>query len=415
MKRFVLCLAVVVLALIGCKKENGPQSGAQTLSNEDTPSVNADSPATAGGRYRDFSFDEIFSIFSLFGDNIMTDKFAAQSVKDSIRTELMENYADAASNGGYAYNTLSYTLFGGDCYDGFEMGCWGYDADDHVLVLLSEGGGCDGWATKYVRAYEYDPAAKNAHEVALPLNPYPDADAFEDLLRLAGCGDIPYIREMMRDRVYNYDFTANGLKIFLNTFDDWQVADKCGFELFYRWNGSEFVRDDTVPYPCIHPEGFAMILLGEKMPGTNFDYDPLDYDIRYSEEGGLWLIDREGKRVMEVQLDGEEVGSIEVFDPRYSVQHFFYPQGEGVLAVGCRINDYFDFTEDDAPEVQLFNDGTVAINPKREGTRLSFRTTKDDLAVKTPAMKATEMVVTLKDPQFKPEATVKSILIQRAE
>lgn len=87
----------------------------------------------------------------------------------------------------------------------------------------------------------------------------------------------------------------------------------------YRRNGSEFVRDETVPYPCIHSEGFAQILMGEKMPSTDFDYDPQNYGIRYSEEGSIWQIDRNGKRVLEVQQEGDIVWLIEIFDPRYSL------------------------------------------------------------------------------------------------
>ena len=420
MKKILVLLVVASCLMFGCKKRDQVDNNAVDSGVVETPTVAQSAEAEpvapqASVRREDFPFEELFSVFSLFGDNIMTGKFAPQAVKSQIKGDLLDVYQSNREYNDSSCNHLEYDLFDGDCYDGFQLGCWRYDADGHVLVLIAENGGCDVNSTKYIRAYEYDPDSKNTREVDIPLNPQPKAGDFEDLIRLAGTNDIPYVREMMRDRIFNYRFSPEGLRIELNTVDDWQVADRCGFQLFYRWNGSEFVRDETVPYPCIHSDGFAQILFGEKMPPTNFDHDPMNYDIRFSEEGAIWLIDRSGKRVLEVQQNGDEVWLIEVFDPRYSLQESFYWQGRDRLAVGSRINDYFDFSnKEEAPEVLLFTDGNVAINVERQGTRITFKTTKDELDPAMLSQAKKDQVVTLENPCFKPTATVKSIVLKKA-
>ena len=191
------------------------------------------------------------------------------------------------------------------------------------------------------------------------------------------------------------------------------MAGQCGFDLFYRWNGSAFVRDASVPFQCIHGDGFALIKLGEPMPDMNIGDDPQHYDIQYSEGGDLWLVDRGDQRVLEVQMENGKVYSIEVFDPRYSLQDAFYWDGRGRLAVGSRICDYFDFTKGGAPEVRLFSDGTVSIDAQQYDTKVSFRTTKDDLAGNVPSVSPNDVVMTLSKPQFKPTATVKSIILSK--
>jgi hypothetical protein len=418
MKYFVIILSVAVL-LAGCKKDNGGQpvsTPAEEPSTEVVQTVEATAQATPVQpevRREDFPFDELFSIFSLFGDNIMTRKFAPQSVKDQLRPDMQESYNGYREFNGNACNVLYYTYFNDGCTDGMHMGCWKYDADGHVLVLIAEEGGCDVCSTKYIRAYEYDPATKNAHEVDIPLEPAPQYRDFNDIIRLAGCNDVAYTRKAMRERRCNYVFSPEGVTVQLNTTDEYEVAGQCGFDLFYRWNGSAFVRDETVPFQCIHGDGFALIKLGGPMPDMNIGDDPMNYDIRYSEGGDLWLVDRGDQRVLEVQMENGKVYSIEVFDPSYSLQDSFYWDGRGRLAVGSRICDYFDFTKDGAPEVRLFSDGTVSIETQQYDTKISFRTTKDDLAGNVPSVSPNDVVMTLSDPQFKPAATIKSIILSK--
>ena len=112
-------------------------------------------------------------------------------------------------------------------------------------------------------------------------------------------------------------------------------------------------------------------------------------------------------------MENGKVYSIEVFDPRYSLQDAFFWNGRGRLAVGSRICDYFNFTAEGAPEVRLYSDGTVSIDTWQYNTKLSFLTTKDDLAGKIPSVSPNDMVMTLSDPQFKTGATVKSIVLSK--
>ncbi len=406
-------VAAAVVVLAGCKKEGGQQPVPEPPVVVEIEYPQAEEPLQSDVRREDVPFERLFEIFSGFGSNILTSKFAPQSVKDGIRSELLDSYNGYREFNGNACNQLVYTFFNDGCTDGVQMGCWKYDADGHYLVLLAETGGCDVTSTKYIRAYDYDPASKSAHEVSLPLDPAPTADDFNDAIRLAGCNDIGYVRKYIRDRVYNYVFSPEGLQIDLNAVDEWEVNGLCGFQLFYRWNGREFVRDASLPSPCIHFDGFALIKLGGPMPAVNLDDDPIGYTCRYSEGGNLWLIDRPDSRVLEIQLEGKDIESIEIFDSRYSLQESFYWSGRGRLAVGSRICDYFDFTEEGAPQVVLFHDGTVGINDENYDTRISFHTTLDDLSCEIPQMDPTGMVMTLSEPAFKPDATIKSIVVSK--
>lgn len=413
MKKIFFLLALSALLNAGCKDSKqavnqGPGAGTAVVETEPA----AAAAETGGVRREDFPFDQLFSILSSFGSNIMTDKFAAQSVKDGIREELRSMYDGYREFNGNACNNLSYNLFGGDCYDGFQLGCWRYDADGHILVLLAENGGCDAHATKYIRAYNYDPAAKNAHEVEFPLDPVPTADDFNDIIRLAGCDDIPALRRTMRDRVFNYSFDPEGLRVYLNTLDNWDVAESSALELYYRWNGSGFVRDESVPSPCIHGDGFALIKLGEPLPDLYLQPDPVGYGINYSQGGDLWLVNRGEQDVLQIQMDGGKVYSIEVFDPRYSITEAFYWDGRGKICVGSRFDDYFPFDDDHHESVWLYSDGTVSVDVENYNALLSFRTTSADLEGKLPEVSVYDVKVKLENPRFKPQATVKSILVQ---
>ncbi|MBQ6073498.1 MAG: hypothetical protein IJK90_06260 [Bacteroidales bacterium] len=252
MKKFMILLAVASCLLIGCKKRNNAVNAGVDTETTETPVVEQTTESEpvavqASVSREDFPIDELFSVFSLFGKNIMTDKFASQAAKDRIKDNLRNAYQDSREYNWNTRNHLEYDQFDGDCYDGFQLGCWRYDADGHLLVLIAENGGCDVNSTKYLRAYEYDPDSKNAREVDIPLNPVSKADDFEDLIRMAGCDDIPYVREMMRDQVYNYGFSPEGLEINMNTVNDWQVSGQCGFQLFTA--GTEVSSSVTRRYP----------------------------------------------------------------------------------------------------------------------------------------------------------------------
>ena len=409
MKRLFLFLAVCALTAAGCK--DGAKGGAQTGESAD-PAVEAvaeaqaDTPADAG-----FSFDELFRIFSAFGDNIMTPKFAPQSVKDGIKNELKDSYDGYREFIGPC-NRLSHSLFDGNCYDGFDMACYRYKADGHVLVLLSENGGCDVSSVKYIRAYEYDPAVGNAHEVAFPLYPKPQRDDFEDMIRLAGA-DVPSLRKAMKDGHYDYDFRLDGLQVRLNDPMDFdEQAYHGALVLDYLWDGAEFVRNEDFKYPCIHADGFANILLGREAPNFHFDYDPKGYDVSYSEGGDLWLISRGGERGLEVQMDAGKVYSIEIRFPEYCVAKYAYEAAPGKQQpyVGARINDCLTFGTD-APQVWMLMDGTVQIEDGVWNSKIAFRTSRESLV--NPPEPSLNGRIRIATPQFTPTATIESILIWR--
>lgn len=407
MKRLFLFLAVCALMATGCK-DGAKNNGTVQNPGSETPVASTDQTGN------DFSFDELFQVFSCFGDNIMSPKFAPQSVKDGIKDELKNAYDGHREFIGPC-NQLAYSLFDGNCYDGFEMACYRYKADGHVLVVLLENGGCDVSSVKYIRAYEYDPASGNAHEVAMPLNPKPVQDDFEDMIRLAGA-DVSSLRDAMRRENHDYGFRTDGLEVRLNDPSDFnEQAFHGALVVDYLWDGVEFVKNAQFKYPCIHASGFANILLGEPAPAFNFDYDPKDYWAEYSEGGELWVIGREGyENGLEIQMDGGKVYSIEVRFPEYCVASYADTSAPGKQqpAVGARINDCLAFGSD-APQVWMLMDGTVQIEDGMWNSRIAFRTPSTSLVA--PVEPAQNGRVRIEKPEFKPEATIESILIWRED
>ena len=76
MKRLFLFVAVCALMAAGCKdgvKENGKT---QPSGDDLQPAAVA---VAENASVDVFSFDELFTFFSCFGDNVMSDKYAAQS------------------------------------------------------------------------------------------------------------------------------------------------------------------------------------------------------------------------------------------------------------------------------------------------------------------------------------------------
>ncbi|MCR4824194.1 MAG: hypothetical protein K5849_02435 [Bacteroidales bacterium] len=418
MKKLFLLLAVCSLTLAGCKggSRNAGQGAAETSAAPEA----ADAADTGWALGEDFSFDELYSIFSIFGDNIMSRKFAPQSVKESIRQELEEQFDNCLASDDRC-NRLSHDLYDGDCYDGFEMACYRYKADGHVLVLLSENGGCDVSSVKYIRAYEYDPAGNGAREVELPLNPAPVPDDFEDLVRLAGA-DVRELRGAMKAGLYTYEYRPSGLRIQLNDpgdYDEWCYYG--ALQLDYIWNGAEFVRNSNYVYPCIHASGFGNISLGMPVPDLHFDYDPIGYDVKYSEGGDLWMVNLGEEKTLEIQMEGGRVYSIETRSPRYSVSNtismnvgWITPAGDendptmGLPRVGGRINDCITLGYV-TPKVWMLMDGTVSIEDTLWGTHIAFRTSPDALG--TPVDPDPNGRKLIEDAGFKNDAKIESILI----
>ena len=408
MKRLFLILAVCALTAAGCKDAGKSPVNVQPSGDDPQPvaTESAESVESAA-----FSFDELFTIFSCFGDNIMSDKFAPQSVKDGIKDELKSAYDGYCEFIGPC-NQLSHSLFDGNCYDGFEMACYRYKADGHVLVLLSENGGCDVSSVKYIRAYEYDPAAGNAHEVAFPLYPQPRRDDFEDMVRLAGA-DVASLRKAMKDGNYDYGFRADGLQVRLNDPMDFdEQAYHGALVIDFLWDGAQFVRNEAFKYPCIHADGFANILLGREAPDFHFDYDPKGYKVTYSEGGDLWLIEKDGVRGLEIQMDGGQVYSVEVRFPQYCVAEYAYrvERGKQQPSVGARINDCLTFGAD-SPQVWMLMDGTVQIEDRVWNSQMAFRTSRESLV--NPVEPSFNDRIRIEHPQFKPDATIESILVWR--
>ena len=409
MKKLFLFLALCALVLTGCPRNPGQNAGTGfSAVNAEADDAIPDEVLEAVNE--GFSFDELFKIFSLFGDNIMTPHFASQRVKDGIKEQLLNSYNGYREFIGPC-NSLAYSLSDGDCYNGFEMACYRYSADDHVLVLLSENGGCDVSSVKYMRAYEYDPETGNAREVDVPFNPALQRDDFEDLVRLAGT-DVENLRRAMKDGLYDYEWRSDGVLVRLNDpmdFDE-QVYHGALF-VDYRWNGYELARNEHYLYPCIHSEGFANILLGKPAPDFRIGYDPVGYDVTYSEGGDLWLVELGGKDVLQVQMEFDKVQSIEVFSPKYCVSKLGYEhEGKQQPHVGGVINDCLAFGEE-SPQVWMLMDGTVQIEDEMWGTQVAFRAPRESLV--NPPQPSNNGRIRIENPKFRPDATIASILLWR--
>ena len=402
MKRLIYILAVCMLIAAGCK------GGSQSAAKDPESTAEVDTKAVAG---EEFSFDELFGIFSIFGDNIMTEKFAPQSVKDGIKDALRASFESAVEFLGPC-NWLSYDLSDGNGYNGFQMACYRYKADDHVLVMLLENGGADVSSVKYIRAYEYDPAQKSAHEVQLPFNPMPERNDFEDMVRLAGA-DVPALRAAMQAGSYDYSFRPDGVRVRLNDPMDFDEQVYHGdLVVDYLWNGSELVRNGDYRYTCIHPDGFANIILGEPAPDFHFDYDPKGYRVEYSQGGDLWLINLGEEETLQVQMENGKVYSIETRSPRFNVASYAYESGDGKEQphVGACINDCITLGAE-VPEVRMLMDGTVQIEVDAWNSKLAFRTSPHSLVKHVEA--SPNGPIRIENPSFKPDAKIESILLWR--
>ena len=90
MKKFLVLLVVASCLVFGCKKgdqidKNVVDSGVVETQTVAQPAEAEPIAPQASVRREDFPFEDLFSVFSLFGSNIMTDKFASQAVKDKIK------------------------------------------------------------------------------------------------------------------------------------------------------------------------------------------------------------------------------------------------------------------------------------------------------------------------------------------
>ena len=397
------------MVMAGCKSGTQGRASASDTSDASVEAAEAGAGTKAVGE--GFTFDELFKIFSCFGDNIMSAKFASQRAKDNIKEELRSSYNGYTEFVGPC-NWLTHDLFDGDCYNGFRMACYRYKADDHILVVLLEDGGCDVSSVKYIRYYEYDPAQGSAHEVQSPFDKEPERDDFEDMVRLAG-SDLQNLRGAMQAGLLDYDFRFDGLRVRLNDPMDFDEQVYHGdLVVDYLWNGSMLVRNKDYRYACIHPDGFASIRVGEAAPDFHFDYDPKGYEAEYSQGGDLWIISRDGQEGMQVQLDGGVVYSVEVWFPDYCVASYAYDPGAGKVQpyVGGRIRDCIGL-DVEGTEVVMLMDGTVQIECPTWNSRIAFRTSRESLAnAPKPSMDGRQEIA---NPKFKDNAKIESILIWR--
>ena len=388
MKKLFLLLTAFVLMATGCK---GTEPAFTT----------------------EFTFDELFKIFSCFGDNIMTPAYAAQSTKDGIKDELAGEFKGRKEFTGES-NSLSHSFYNEGCSQDFQMSCYRYSADSHVLVMLLESGGCEASTVKYIRAYEYYPETNDAHEVQLPFNPAPKRDDFEDLVRLAGT-DVASLRTAMDKGLYRYEFHADGVKVRLDDPTDLDEGVYQGdLVVNYLWTGNEFVRDEDYRYAAIHADGFASIHLGQPAPNFKLGYDPKGYRVEYSEGGDLWLINLGEEETLQVQMENGKVYSVETRSPKYCVSSIAYDGGKDKVHpyVGASINRCINFASgDDAPVVKMLMDGTVSIEVSAWNSVIAFRTSQDALA--TPTDPSNTGPVFIENPKFKDSARIESIIVWR--
>ena len=409
MKKLLLLLAACATVAAGCKGGSKSAASGEAAGNAENVEIAPTGAPVAAGN--DFTFDELFKIFSCFGDNVMTKAYAAQSTKDGIKDELADEYEGRTEFTGET-NVLSHSFYNEGCSEDFQMACYRYKADGHVLVMLLETGGCDVTSIRYIRAYDYNPETNDAHEIDLPFSPKPTRGDFEDMVRLAGT-DLSSLRDAMQKQQYLYEFRLNGVKVRLNDPTDFDEQVYHGdLVVDYLWDGSEFVRNGDYRYACIHPDGFASIKLGEPAPDFRFDYDPKGYDAVYSSGGDLWNISLGGDDVLQVQMDGGKVYSIETWSPKYCVASYTYDPGVDKVQpyVGGLIKDCVNLVEE-GTEVRMLMDGTVQIECPTWNSKLAFRTSQDALATgDKPSM---DGPYTIANPKFKPTAKIESIYLWR--
>ena len=88
MKRLFFILAACTMVATGCKGGGkSPASGEAAGNAENTEITETATGTKATPAEEGFTFDELFKIFSCFGDNIMSGVFAPQRVKDSAKIE----------------------------------------------------------------------------------------------------------------------------------------------------------------------------------------------------------------------------------------------------------------------------------------------------------------------------------------
>lgn len=413
MKKLFILMAAVAIVATGCKggskgatagnesKESAPEKTADQVETPSTaPVVDADAP---------FTFDELFKIFSIFGDNIMSKYYASQSIKDSIKEELKDVH-DTREEFLGKNNFLTHTTFDGDCYHGTEMACYRYKADGHILVLLLENSGCEAPVTEYIRAYEYDPETGNAVERELPFNPMPSYNDFNDILRMAGA-DVNSLRKAAKKGIFDYNFSFDGMQVWLHDPYSYDEGIYNGdLSVDYKWNGAEFVRDTDQLYECIHSDGLGSITLGEQMPDITVGGDPNGYNIEYSDEAGMWLVRKGDLLGLEIQVEDGDVWSIEVRFPKYAVSGAAYEGVNEQPHPGGLISDCIEIG-DVAPVVYVLPDGTISIEDEIWNSKIAFLTTSDALkeAVEPSPYGPSRII----DPKFKPTARIQSIRVWR--
>lgn len=410
MKKILILIAAVATIATGCKGgSKGTAAGNESAPKQavDAPEATTDPVVTAVDT--PFTFEELYKIFSIFGENIMSKYYASQNAKESVKEDLEGAYNTYEEFLGDC-NQLIHTTFDGDCYHGFEMACYRYKADGHILVLLLENSGCEAPMVDYIRAYEYDPATGNAVERELPLNPMPSYDDFNDIIRLAGA-DVASLRRAARAGIYSYNFRFDTLQVRLqdpNTYDEGVYNGD--LTVNYVWNGAEFVRDANRTHNCINSDGFASIRLGEPIPDLNTDGDSHGYKVEYSPGGDLWMVSRDGVDGLEIQMEDGDVMSIEVRFPEYGVDLTAYEGVNEQPHPGALISDCIDF-EMQSPVVYMYSDGSVTIEDEIWNSKIAFYTSQD--ALLTKVQPSYDGPIEIPDAKFKSTARIESIKIWR--
>ena len=393
-----ICIAaLIVLSLTACgNRASGKKAGNEPIPNEEpVQTAAAETKAAASGEA--FTFDELWKIFSVFGQYIAPEMIDTQAKKDA-KKDMMEEmfnsslYKNMLTVGEYDEN---------GCGTDFTMVCYRYKADDHILALLLETVGCD-VSTQSVRAYEYDPAQNSAHEIQIPVE-FSKAD-FDDYLRLYRIKDAARFARLKGNEYVRYMPTENGVNVYMDVEtgydEDWWKVDP---RVAFLWNGSYFDKAPQQRYNVLEENRFAGMNIGDPLPGADFRDPAGVYTLQKTSEGTTVL--KNGNPVLIVRGQGS-IGAFQVLSPEYSA--------ELGVHVGTRFadNEFLSSPDVEFDNVWCYPDGTVTFSVSWQKGILyeidadklvSPKVSRSDMG--TSGMKIDEK------PVFSKDAVIKSIFL----
>ena len=400
--RKILFAVLTVLILAAC----GNRAGGKKVGNhpvpqaEPLPETSAEN-ATEAVSDPEFTFDELWKIFCVFGKNIAPEIIDTQEEKDNKKALIEEMfhssmYTNMLTVGEYDIN---------GCGTDFTMACYRYPADGHILALLLETTGCD-VSSQSVRSYEYDPEQGSAREIPLPIqvnkadfDDYIRHYRLKDAAKFARIRKLDYIRFMPSQRGVDVLFDVEE-----DYNEDWWMADP---RVAYLWNGSDFEIAPQQHHSVLTENRFAGMKIGDPLPGSDFRDPAGVYTLQATSEGTV--VRKNGEPVLVIRGQGV-IDGFQVLSPEYC--------DETGLHVGTRFSDseLLSSPDLDFTQVWCYPDGTVTFCLGwQEGILFEVKSE----ALLSPKVSRSEMGTSgLKigqKPVFSPDAVITSIYLVGSE